>query len=197
MQLVDELSMIYTTCIMFYASFARGRSFTYSFFLSIILAALSLFITGYYHYLQDPKFHQITYGIMTAIILFRSIYVMEAGLRPQWQAKERELRLLSGQGNEEANPEKNGSANGYENGLNGVSREEVHRRDDRDIYILKTMWTMIAVGLSIFLGGFACWNLDNIFCSTLRQWRHEIGLPLGILLEGHGWWYVINHFNLI
>jgi len=30
--------------------------------------------------------------------------------------------------------------------------------------------------------------LDNMFCGTLRRWRRDIGLPWGILLEGHGWW---------
>jgi dihydroceramidase len=54
------------------------------------------------------------------------------------------------------------------------------------------MWTMIAVGLSIFLGGFGMWNLDIIYCGKLRQWRHQVGLPWGILLEGHGWWYVFS-----
>jgi dihydroceramidase len=50
------------------------------------------------------------------------------------------------------------------------------------------MWTMIACGLSAVAGGFLIWNLDNIFCGTLRRCRRDIGLPWGILLEGHGWW---------
>jgi dihydroceramidase len=57
----------------------------------------------------------------------------------------------------------------------------------RDIKIIKEMWCLVAMGLSIFLGGFAIWNLDNIYCSSIRRWRHQIGLPWGILLEGHGW----------
>ena len=43
-----------------------------------------------------------------------------------------------------------------------------------------------------FLGGFALWNLDNIYCSKLKAWRHELGLPWGILLEGHGWWHLMT-----
>jgi len=43
-QLVDELSMIYTTCLMCYASFARGRSTTYSLLLFFALLSLALFI---------------------------------------------------------------------------------------------------------------------------------------------------------
>jgi dihydroceramidase len=60
--------------------------------------------------------------------------------------------------------------------------------DKRDKIILKEMWWMVAIGLSIFLGGFAIWGLDRIFCTTVRRWRRQIGLPWGILLEGHGWW---------
>ncbi|KAF2667556.1 alkaline phytoceramidase [Microthyrium microscopicum] len=191
MQLVDELSMIYTTCIMFYASFARGRSFIFSFLLSISLASLALFITGYYHYLQDPVFHQNAYGILTAIVVFRSVYVMESGLRPQWKAKERELRLLSGFSNGHADTAHE-DANGLKKNLSKEEIEELKRCDDRDIKILKTMWTMIAFGLSSFLGGFALWNIDNIFCNQLRQWRRDIGLPWGILLEGHGWWHLMT-----
>lgn len=197
MQLVDELSMIYTTCIMFYASFARGRSSTFSVTLSIALAALAIFITGYYHYLKDPAFHQIAYGILTAVVLFRSMYVMEIGLRPQWKAKERSLRLRGleynhdakvkpAHENGQANGHGNGNGKGASNGSLGVS--EQIRVDARDVKILQTMWTMIAVGLTSFLSGFALWNIDNEFCGTLRQWRHDIGLPWGILLEGHGWW---------
>jgi dihydroceramidase len=59
---------------------------------------------------------------------------------------------------------------------------------ERDTAILKTLWMMVAVGLGIFLGGFGIWALDNQYCSTIRRWRHEVGLPWGILLEGHGWW---------
>ncbi len=69
-------------------------------------------------------------------------------------------------------------------------QQEISRwKDRRDGRILGTMWVMIACGLSTFLGGFAIWGLDNVYCSTLRAWRREIGLPWGILLEGHGWWY--------
>ncbi|KAF2094544.1 alkaline phytoceramidase [Rhizodiscina lignyota] len=145
MQLVDELSMIYTTCLMFHATFSYGKSLTSSIFMGVFLTGLALFISLYYHYLQDPSFHQNAYALLTAIVLFRSLYVME-----------------------------------------------FERQDRRDGEILRTMWIMIACGLSIFLGGFAIWNLDNKYCTTIRRWRREIGLPWGIFLEGHGWWHLMT-----
>lgn len=68
MQLVDELSMIYTTCIMVYASFSYSRSPRFSVFLGIGLTALAAFITVYYHKTKDPLFHQNSYAILTATV---------------------------------------------------------------------------------------------------------------------------------
>ncbi|KAH6610972.1 hypothetical protein Trco_000992 [Trichoderma cornu-damae] len=58
--------------------------------------------------------------------------------------------------------------------------------------LLSTMWTMVATGLIVFLGGFLIWNLDNVFCSQARQLRHVVGLPWAILLEGHAWWHLMT-----
>lgn len=45
MQLIDELSMIYTTCFMFYATFAYSRSTRFSVLLGTGLVGLAWFIT--------------------------------------------------------------------------------------------------------------------------------------------------------
>jgi dihydroceramidase len=167
MQLVDELSMIYTTCLMNFATFSYGKSRLYSTILAIGLVSLAVFITLYYHYLQDPTFHQNAYALLTAIVLFRAMYVMEVNIRPRFRSKEREA----------ANPRPHGSVKTIQ-----------EREDVRDQEILSKMWQMIAFGLSIFLGGFAVWHLDNVYCSQLIKWRREIGMPWGFVLEGHGWW---------
>lgn len=41
------------------------------------------------------------------------------------------------------------------------------------------------LGSAIFVTGFLIWNLDNIFCSSLRETRFKIGWPVAFLLEGH------------
>ncbi|KAF2761599.1 alkaline phytoceramidase [Pseudovirgaria hyperparasitica] len=176
MQLVDELSMIYTTCLMFWACFGHGHSRRFQVLLGIALFALAAFITLYYHYLQDPDFHQNAYAILTAIVLIRSMFVMEQALRPSSAKRKRDLADI-------------------ESKMGKLSHEptaELQRRDVRDRDILIRMWAMVGYGLFIFLLGFAIWNLDNEFCSTIRSWRHEIGLPWGILLEGHGWWHLMT-----
>ncbi|KAF9895428.1 hypothetical protein FE257_000334 [Aspergillus nanangensis] len=175
MQLVDELSMIYTTCLMAYASFSYSRPNSVRIALAISLTSLAVFITLYYHYLQDPVFHQNAYALLTTVVVLRSMYTMEVTLRPRWRHSTEEDRLAR-----------------QKKGLPVPSKERQHFENVRDTKIIKTMWFMVIYGLSLFLGGFAIWNLDNHFCSTIRVWRREVGLPWGIILEGHGWWHVMT-----
>lgn len=167
MQLVDELSMIYSSLIMLYASFSLQRSARFLQVLGVSLVSLGLFITLYYHYLQDPVFHQNAFALITIIVVVRSMYMMEVNLRPSLRKK-------------------------ATNGSGSSSKALQLVNEQRDKIILKEMWWMVAIGLSIFLGGFAIWGLDRIYCSNIRRWRRQIGLPWGILLEGHGWWHIMT-----
>lgn len=173
MQLVDELSMIYTTCLMAYASFSYTRTSNFRLILAISLLSLAVFITLYYHYLQDPVFHQNAYALLTTVVVLRSMHTMETCLRPRWRHSLEKDRLAR-----------------QKEGLQVPSKERQHFENERDLKTLKTMWFMVIYGLSMFLGGFFIWNLDNQFCSQIRVWRRKVGLPWGIFLEGHGWWYV-------
>ncbi|CAG7997340.1 unnamed protein product [Penicillium salamii] len=175
MQLVDELSMIYTTCLMAYALFSYSRSTAVRVWLGLSLAGLAIFITLYYHYLQDPIFHQNAYALLTTVVVLRSMYIMEVTLRPKWRHSTEQDRLER-----------------QKKGLPVPTKERQHYENVRDTKMLKTMWFMVIYGLSMFLGGFFIWNLDNIFCSEIRRMRRAIGLPWGLFLEGHGWWHVMT-----
>lgn len=175
MQLVDELSMIYTTCLMCYASFSYARPTGVRLVLAVALFGLAVFITLYYHYLQDPVFHQNAYAILTTVVVLRSMHTMEVTLRPRWRHSREEDRLEREKRGEKV-----------------PTKERQHYENVRDMKTLKTMWFMVAYGLSMFLGGFLIWNFDNKFCPQIRQWRRTVGLPWGIFLEGHGWWYVLH-----
>ncbi|KAH0424780.1 alkaline phytoceramidase [Colletotrichum camelliae] len=82
MQLIDELSMIYTTCLMVFATFSYSRSGRFPALLGCGLTLLAGLITVYYHVTKDPVFHQSCYAALTATVVFRSLYVMETQLRP-------------------------------------------------------------------------------------------------------------------
>lgn len=166
MQLLDELSMIYTTCVMFYATFSHKRSAEGALLVFALAVVIATFVTAYYYHIKDPLFHQNAFALLTVVVFLRSLYGMEVSLRPSRQAKRR-VEL----GRADAN-----------------DATEQARIDQRDRNIIKTMYQMIPVGLGSIALGFFIWNLDNAFCPTLRQWRRAVGLPWGILLEGHGWW---------
>ncbi|RUP49631.1 ceramidase-domain-containing protein [Jimgerdemannia flammicorona] len=52
------------------------------------------------------------------------------------------------------------------------------------VFVLRT-------AASSFLGAFILWNIDNIFCSSLRGWRKNLGIyPVGAVSELHGWWHI-------
>lgn len=175
-QLVDELNMIYTTCLMAFASLSYSQPKRTQISLGVFFVLFCAAITAYYHYLQDPVFHQTVYALLTVFIVFRSLYSMETTLRPSLRRSEEKHRLEREQA-----------------GVSDViSKEQQAYENQRDREILKTMWILVGFGVSIFLGGFYIWNLDNIYCSTLRRWRRSIGMPWGFLLEGHGWWHLMT-----
>lgn len=166
MQLLDELSMIYTTCVMFYATFSHNRSAEGALLILALAVFIAAFITVYYYHIKDPLFHQNAFALLTIIVYYKSLYGMIASLRLSRQA---EIRAEVGRAD-----------------VNNATEQA--RVDQRARNIVKTMYQMIPVGLGSIALSFLIWNLDNAFCPTLRRWRRTVGLPWGILLEGHGWW---------
>lgn len=51
----------------------------------------------------------------------------------------------------------------------------------KDPEATNVMWKMVLWGTTVFLTGFGVWNLDNIYCSSLRRWRREVGMPWGFI----------------
>lgn len=161
MQLLDELSMIYLTSTTFYAMFSYGQRRIVQAGVLVFTVSFSAFVTLYYHYLKDPVFHQNAFAILAATVIFKGIFEMEKLLRPSRRPK---------------NP--------------ALKPSEEDRVNTRGSAILRTMWALAISGVVSVGLGFFIWNLDNIYCSNLRRWRRNIGLPWGVLLEGHGWWRV-------
>lgn len=82
MQLADELPMIYTTCIMAFATFAYSKSTSTRTLIGLGVVSLAAWITGYYVTSKDPVFHQVAYAALTCAVVFRGMYVMSSTLRP-------------------------------------------------------------------------------------------------------------------
>lgn len=90
MQLVDELSMIYTTCLMCFATFSYRRSRLFSGLLGIALVGLAWFITARYYHTKDPQFHQDAYAVLTAVVVFSNMWIMEKSVRPALERRQQE-----------------------------------------------------------------------------------------------------------
>lgn len=176
--------MIIITLIMCYATFSHGRGLVFSNILAVSLVSLALFIGVYYHILQDPSFHQTAYAILTAIVLFRSMFIMETRLRPALVGREKNRVMSNGAAG--ANVPNGIGATGPRKVIDELARTDVRELSDK--FIIKRMWQLVGLGLAIFLGGYAIWNLDNELCGSITRMRREIGMPWGFLLEGHGWW---------
>jgi dihydroceramidase len=80
----------------------------------------------------------------------------------------------------------------------------------------ETIANFFITGAVQFAVGFGVWNLDNIFCTQLTEWKVALGWPLAFLLEGtyrrpsfqyfllsgtrielmlvlgHSWWHILT-----
>ncbi|EJT81298.1 hypothetical protein GGTG_01281 [Gaeumannomyces tritici R3-111a-1] len=160
MQLADELPMIYTTCIMGFATFAYGKGRMFRLWLGSALAGLAAFITIYYHITKNPVFHQVAYASLMIALVVRGYFVTKGEMEP------------------------------------ALRRRSPLKADK----IMGQMNALVLTGVSLFLIGFALWNLDNIYCHHLISWRSRILLPWSIVLEGHSWWHLftgLGAYNLI
>uniref|UniRef100_A0ACB8FF39 Alkaline ceramidase 3 n=1 Tax=Sphaerodactylus townsendi TaxID=933632 RepID=A0ACB8FF39_9SAUR len=46
--------------------------------------------------------------------------------------------------------------------------------------------------LTLFLMGFFFWNIDNIFCDSLRGLRKRLPAGVGALTQFHAWWHILT-----
>lgn len=46
--------------------------------------------------------------------------------------------------------------------------------------------------LTVFLLGFLLWNIDNIFCDSLRNFRKRVPPVLGVTTQFHAWWHILT-----
>ncbi|QPG76534.1 hypothetical protein FOA43_003923 [Brettanomyces nanus] len=66
-----------------------------------------------------------------------------------------------------------------------------------DNKVRKLEYKLIGLALGFFALGFLIWNIDNLFCSPITLFRRNVlGLPLGFLTEGHGWWHIFTGMGI-
>ncbi|KJE94699.1 phytoceramidase [Capsaspora owczarzaki ATCC 30864] len=137
-QLLDELPMIYGTCVFVYCVLEDRPKSRYGWPLILGLFLYAVVVTVVYLFVKVAEFHQVAYGLMVALIVFKCCYHYKIG---------------------------------------DLSRDPLQPK-------------IFFGALIAYLGGFALWNIDNIFCGSLRAWRAELPFPLDGLLELHAWWHI-------
>ncbi|KAB0370881.1 hypothetical protein FD755_017290, partial [Muntiacus reevesi] len=62
------------------------------------------------------------------------------------------------------------------------------------IYIVVYPWLrgLGYTSLGVFLLGFLLWNIDNIFCDSLRNFRKKLPPVIGVTTQFHAWWHILT-----
>ncbi|KAG9241676.1 ceramidase [Calycina marina] len=61
-----------------------------------------------------------------------------------------------------------------------------------DAKVRKDAACLTGYGAGFFLLGYVLWNVDMHLCSYLTGVRQMVGMPLGFLIEFHGWWHIFT-----
>ncbi|CAI5759569.1 unnamed protein product [Candida verbasci] len=72
-QLLDELPMIYATCIPFWSLFSEFKSKHQSALIGLGIFMSANLLTVIYLYFRDPTIHQVSYAILNGLIILKSI----------------------------------------------------------------------------------------------------------------------------
>uniref|UniRef100_A0AAX7V1J2 Alkaline ceramidase n=1 Tax=Astatotilapia calliptera TaxID=8154 RepID=A0AAX7V1J2_ASTCA len=66
----------------------------------------------------------------------------------------------------------------------------------RSIFIVTWVYPwhkpLFYTSLAIFLLGFLLWNIDNIFCDSLRASRQTLPPGVGVVTQFHAWWHIFT-----
>lgn len=95
-QLLDELPMIYATCIPFWSVFQvkKSKKESIQIAISVFLGAATL--TAVYLYFKDPTIHQVAYALLTITVLAKSVLQAQAYVHDPVAQKHLRLTLISG-----------------------------------------------------------------------------------------------------
>lgn len=74
-QLLDELPMIYATCIPFWSVFSEFKTPKQSAVVALAVMSAAATLTFVYLYIQDPTIHQVAYGLLNFGIVTRTVYL--------------------------------------------------------------------------------------------------------------------------
>ncbi|XP_072582070.1 alkaline ceramidase 3 isoform X2 [Vulpes vulpes] len=193
MQLLDELPMIYSCCIFVYCMFECFKmKNSVNYHLLFILVLFSLIVTTVYLKVKEPIFHQR-----------EKEHKLEEGQRererkfqavcPERQAQFLGLNLITLRSSPELKPRVGRLNKCATQVMYGML---VFTLVLRSIYIVTWVYPWLRglgyTSLGIFLLGFLLWNIDNIFCDSLRNFRKKMPPIIGVATQFHAWWHILT-----
>lgn len=92
-QLLDELPMIYATCVPYWIVFSFGKSRFDSIKIGVQITSAAAVLTGIYLYYRDPTIHQAGYAFLNFVIVAKSVSLAQQHVYDE-QAKKHLLRTL-------------------------------------------------------------------------------------------------------
>lgn len=95
-QLLDELPMIYATCIPFWSVFSQFKSRKGSAIVGLLIFAAANTLTAIYLHVKDPTIHQVGYACLNAGIIFQSARLAHGHITDKAALKQLDRTMLAG-----------------------------------------------------------------------------------------------------
>lgn len=92
-QLLDELPMIYATCVPYWVVYSHGKTRAESTKVALQISAAAITLTVVYLRFRDPTIHQVSYALLNAVVLFKSMSLKNKYVHDE-EAKKRFHKLL-------------------------------------------------------------------------------------------------------
>lgn len=95
-QLLDELPMIYATCIPFWSVFSQFKTIKGSIVVGLLIFAAANLLTVIYLHFKDPTIHQTGYAILNAGIIFQSAILAHRHVSDKAALKQLDRTMILG-----------------------------------------------------------------------------------------------------
>ncbi|CAN6661604.1 alkaline ceramidase Ypc1p [Trichomonascus vanleenenianus] len=95
-QLLDELPMIYATCVPYWIVFSYGKSRADSVKVALQISSAAAILTAVYLYYRNPTIHQAGYGFLNLVIVVKSVALTHKYVDDQLARKHLRSTLIIG-----------------------------------------------------------------------------------------------------
>eukprot|EP00794_Sanderia_malayensis_P011350 gene11350-12534_t len=163
MQLLDELPMIYGTCILIYGMLElNSKENVMNRQLVILFAILSFLISVIYVVVVNPAFFQFSYAVLATSLFSLTVYNYRQDVFRVYQLNTTRI-----------------------NNVIGILRNYCNYGFRK----YRGSLALLVISVSSYLFGFVLWNIDNNFCPHMRHAREALPSFVKPITQLHAWWH--------